>query len=215
MNTSARSAFQSEKPQIVWGDPSDSSRSYDRGSQRARCGFSGETPRDGPLRGLRFVWTRLFGTTKPRSPKPSRSLPQGRRRARAEVFRGSLNPAAERETLMALERKWSDMYGRGDVEGIAALLAEDSVLLTPGQSPVVGRENVIEATRALLAADAADGLSVSWEPQAAVISSSGDMAYDYGRATTTLADGTVVEGSYLVVWTREDGEWKVAADIFN
>ena len=121
----------------------------------------------------------------------------------------------ERETLMALERMWSDMYGRGDVEGIAALLAEDSVLLTPGQSPVVGRENVIEATRALLAADAADGLSVSWEPQAAVISSSGDMAYDYGRATTTLADGTVVEGSYLVVWTREDGEWKVAADIFN
>ena len=121
----------------------------------------------------------------------------------------------ERETLMALERMWSDMYGRGDVEGIAALLAEDSVLLTPGQSPVVGRENVIEATRALLAADAADGLSVSWEPQAAFISSSGDMAYDYGLATTTLADGTVVEGSYLVVWTREDGEWKVAADIFN
>jgi len=121
----------------------------------------------------------------------------------------------ERETLMALERKWSDMYGRGDVEGIAALLAEDSVLLTPGQSPVVGRDSVIEATRALLAADAADGLSVSWEPQAAFISSSGDMAYDYGLATTTLADGTVVEGSYLVVWTREDGEWKVAADIFN
>ena len=47
------------------------------------------------------------------------------------------------------------------------------------------------------------------------ISSSGDMAYDYGRATTTLADGTVVEGSYLVVWTKEDGEWKAAADIFN
>jgi len=121
----------------------------------------------------------------------------------------------ERETLMALERKWSDMYGRGDVEGIAAILAEDSVLLTPGQSPVVGRDSVIEATRALLAADAADGLSVSWEPRAAFISSSGDMAYDYGLATTTLADGTVVEGSYLVVWTREDGEWKVAADIFN
>jgi len=123
--------------------------------------------------------------------------------------------SAERETLMALERKWSDMYGRGDVDGIAELLAEDSVLLAPGQTPAVGRDNVIEATRALLAADAADGLSVSWEPQAAFISSSGDMAYDYGRATTTMADGTVVEGSYLVVWTKENGEWKAAADIFN
>ncbi len=46
--------------------------------------------RDGPLRGLRLVWARLFGMTKPRSPKPSRSLPQRRRRARAELFRGSL-----------------------------------------------------------------------------------------------------------------------------
>jgi len=126
-----------------------------------------------------------------------------------------LDHAAERDTLMALERKWSDMYGQGDVDGIAELLAEDSVLLAPGRSPAVGRDSVIEATRALLAADAADGLSVSWEPQAAFISSSGDMAYDYGRATTTMADGTVVEGSYLVVWTREDGEWKAAADIFN
>jgi len=43
LNTSARSAFQSEKPQIVWCDTSDSSRSYGRVAQRARCGFSGET----------------------------------------------------------------------------------------------------------------------------------------------------------------------------
>ncbi len=43
LNNSAWSAFQSEKPQIVWCEPSDSSHSYGRGSQRARCGFSGET----------------------------------------------------------------------------------------------------------------------------------------------------------------------------
>jgi hypothetical protein len=43
LNNSARSAFPSEKSQIVWCDPSDSSRRYGRGAQRARCGFSGET----------------------------------------------------------------------------------------------------------------------------------------------------------------------------
>jgi len=123
--------------------------------------------------------------------------------------------AAERETLMALERDWSSMYGQRDVDGIAALLASQSVLLAPGLNPVVGRDSVVAATRALMAAEDADGMSVLWEPQAAFVSSSGDVAYDYGRARTTLADGSVVEGSYLVVWTREDGEWKVAADIFN
>ena len=55
---------------------------------------SGETLRDGPLRRRSLAChddrTRLFGTTKPRSPKPSRSLRQRLRRARAESFRGSL-----------------------------------------------------------------------------------------------------------------------------
>ena len=43
LNNSVRGAFQSEKPQIVWCDASDSSRRYDLVAQRARCGFSGET----------------------------------------------------------------------------------------------------------------------------------------------------------------------------
>lgn len=116
---------------------------------------------------------------------------------------------------MTLERKWSDLYGQGDVEGIAELLAEESVLLVPGQPAAVGRESVLALTRKLLAAEAADGVSVSWEPDTAFVSSSGDMAYDYGRAKTTLPDGSIMEGSYLVVWIKKNGEWKVAADIFN
>jgi len=43
LNKSARSAFQSEKPQIVRAVASDSSRGYGRVTSRARCGFSGET----------------------------------------------------------------------------------------------------------------------------------------------------------------------------
>src|SRR6056297_1874431 len=37
--------------------------------------------------------------------------------------------ASEEETLMELEREWSGMYGQRDVDGIAALLASESVLL--------------------------------------------------------------------------------------
>ncbi len=43
LNNSARSAFRSEKPQIVRCDASDSSRSYGRVTRLSRCGFSGET----------------------------------------------------------------------------------------------------------------------------------------------------------------------------
>ena len=45
----------------------------------------------GSLRAIRCVSTRSFGMTKPNSPKPRRLIPQRHRRARAELFRGSLD----------------------------------------------------------------------------------------------------------------------------
>ncbi len=116
---------------------------------------------------------------------------------------------------MALEQKWSDMYGQGHVDGIAELPTKESILLAPGHSPAVGHSDVVAVTHALMDAEAADGVLVAWQSQNAVISSSGDMAFNYGQATSTLADGSVIEGSYLVVWIKQDGEWKAAADIFN
>ena len=122
---------------------------------------------------------------------------------------------AEREKILSLERAWSAMYGGGDVDGIADLLADDTVLLAAGSPPVIGRDAVVAATRAMISEAEAGNVMVAWEPEDAFLSASGDMAWDYGRATTTLADGSVIEGSYLVVWRKERGVWKVVADIFN
>jgi len=79
------------------------------------------------------------------------------------------------------------------------------------EGPVVGQE----ALRASWDAFAAmEDFDVSWEPTAAFVSPDGNMAYDYGTTSATTPDGTV-PGKYLVVWVKVDGEWKVAADIFN
>jgi uncharacterized protein (TIGR02246 family) len=129
--------------------------------------------------------------------------------------RSNADPAAAREAIMALERSWSAMYGGGDVEGIADLLAQDTVLLAPGSGIVRGRDQVIAATRAMIANEESENVLVAWEPEDAFVSESGDMAYDYGRSTATLSDGSVIEGTYLVVWRKERGVWKVVADIFQ
>jgi len=120
--------------------------------------------------------------------------------------------AAEEATIMALEKEWSDMFVAGDLDGISAILAKDTVLLAPGEAPIVGASNVRAATKAMLASG---DVEVSWKSNAAFVAPGGDMAYDYGTATTKLADGSVVAGQYLVVWIRENGKWKVAADMFN
>lgn len=117
----------------------------------------------------------------------------------------------EETRIGELESEWSDMFGQRDLEGIMELMARRSVLIMPGAEPIVGIEDVRRATKAMLKSDD----QVSWKSDVAYVSSSGDMAYDYGTATTKLADGSSVEGYYLVVWVKEDGEWKVAADMFN
>ena len=118
----------------------------------------------------------------------------------------------EARQLMALESQWSDMFGAGDIDGITALLAEDTVLLAPGSKPLVGMANVRQATVDMLAASDVD---VSWVSTEARVAPGGDMAFDYGTATTVLPDGSTSEGAYLVVWVREDGTWKIAADMFH
>jgi len=124
----------------------------------------------------------------------------------------TVDVATEEAAIVALEKEWSDMFVAGDLDGISAILARDTVLLAPGETPVIGADNVRTATQAMFATD---GSESSWKSDAAFVAPGGDMAYDYGTATTKLSDGSVIAGQYLVVWIREDGKWKVAADMFN
>lgn len=129
----------------------------------------------------------------------------------AETKMPDIDVAAEEAAISRLETEWSDMYGARDIGGIAALLAQDTVLLMPGSEAIVGIANVRAATEEMLKSDD----QVSWTSDFVSVAPSGDMAYDYGTATTKLADGSTVKGQYLVVWVKEGGQWKVAADMFN
>ena len=115
------------------------------------------------------------------------------------------------DEIAALETKWSGMFAAKDLDGVMALMAENSVLIIPGSPPIVGTEDIRKATEAMLATDD----TVSWESDFAFIAPSGDMAYDYGTATTRNPDGSIIKGHYLVVWVKERDGWKVAADMFN
>lgn len=115
------------------------------------------------------------------------------------------------DEIVALEAKWSGMFAAKDLDGVMALMAENSVLIMPGSPPIVGTEDIRKATKAMLATDD----TVSWQSDFAFIAPSGDMAYDYGTAKTKSPDGSIVEGYYLVVWVKERGGWRIAADMFN
>lgn len=124
----------------------------------------------------------------------------------------TIDTAAEEAAIMALEREWSDRVAADDVDWIMGIHSADAVQLPPN-APLVAGTEALRAVWDFMANT--EGLEVSWEPTTARVSPDGNMAYDYGTASMTLPDGTVQSMKYLVVWVREDGEWKVAADMFN
>ncbi len=126
--------------------------------------------------------------------------------------RPAVDVEAEAAAILDLERAWSANLADGNLEGIMSIHASDAIQFPPGAPAVFGAEALRAVWEGMINTE---GLQVSWEPTEAVVAPSGDMAYDYGSATMITPDGTETPMKYLVVWVRENGEWKVAADMFN
>jgi ketosteroid isomerase-like protein len=63
-----------------------------------------------------------------------------------------------------------------------------------------------------------EGTSLTWTPEKAEMSASGDLGYTYGSYVFTFkgADGQLVpkRGKYMSIWKKQgDGQWKVAVDM--
>ncbi len=91
-------------------------------------------------------------------------------------------------------------------------LANDGVLLRSGRFPVEGRENYLPFYQAVQD----EGLQLTWEPFEGTVAASGDLGFVYGIYELKVKQsGEVLKGSYVTIWKKEDGKWKVALDTGN
>jgi ketosteroid isomerase-like protein len=117
-------------------------------------------------------------------------------------------PGRGLQSLIAAERAFARHSERAGIkESFVANLGTDGILFRPG--PVNGLDWF--RTR-----PGGTGY-LSWEPEVALIASSGDMGYTTGpwelraRGATDTVSGA---GHYVTVWKRDStGTWKMAADI--
>ncbi len=127
------------------------------------------------------------------------------------------NPAANSpEALIdALRDQFNSAYNAGDAAALAALFAEDAVLMPPGAPAVVGRS----AIQARYAAQFAKLQSI-FALNPGEIRVSGNLAWlrgDYLRVDTALAGGpsTTITGMYLMTFRRQTSDWKITTDSWN
>lgn len=131
--------------------------------------------------------------------------------------RPSVSPAPDaRMAADAIFSKYAAFLAAGDADGWSALWMEDGVQMPPDAPPNVGRSQIREKLRALLAQFRFD-----MHIQTQEVRSTADWAFARGLYQATLtpkAGGPAipVDGKFLTILARQpDGSWRIYRDIFN
>ena len=114
-----------------------------------------------------------------------------------------------RSALLKLEDDFSSLSARrGATAAFDSYLARDVRMLRPNVAPAVVKEN------ALVFVSATAG-TLTWKPTMADVAASGDLGYTYGLYESKKGDVTVEHGSYVRVWKKESGKWRVVVDVMS
>ena len=120
----------------------------------------------------------------------------------------------EEANLMETSRKWSQSFSTDEY---FSFIGEDGIMMAPGQPLLEGHEKIRSVLQEF---QALPGFKVTWEPQEALVSKSGDLGYTIDKMLVNFDDengGTVNQFQKVVsVWKKnEQGEWKMVVDIWN
>ena len=120
-------------------------------------------------------------------------------------------------SLMQTSRAWAKAVAGGDVDVILSFWADDAVVLAPDHAVIDGKAALREF---VLGMQKIPGFTISWEPERAVISKSGDIGYliESNRVTMPDASGkmTTQFGKAVTIWRKDaSGAWKCVVDAWN
>jgi ketosteroid isomerase-like protein len=116
--------------------------------------------------------------------------------------------ASARASLLKLETEFSNASALNARTAFESFLADDARVLRQNAAPAVGKlaigKLMPEAGRAL-----------TWQVAMADASASGDLGYTYGSFELNTRGVTLQRGSYVRVWKKLNGKWKVVADVMS
>jgi len=121
----------------------------------------------------------------------------------------------ERRMLLQADREFAAASAElGFVEAYHRYLDDDATVMPPEQSPLSGRAEIHATWRRQFGDE-----RLGWEPQGGSVATSADLGWTWGHWTFSAADDDGRErqssGTYVFIWRRVGGSWKVAANIWN
>ena len=129
--------------------------------------------------------------------------------------RSGVDTSREAETLLNTDRAWSQVASAGtNADSVVTFWSENASVAMPS-APVVRGKNALRSM--VISSFAAPGFHITWTPESAVVSKSGDLGYTTGTNEMSVPDPagkvTKIVGRYLTVWRREsDRRWRCVED---
>jgi uncharacterized protein (TIGR02246 family) len=128
----------------------------------------------------------------------------------------SVDVEAERTALRAAADAYHEAGEGLDAEGFASSYTSNGLILPPNEAAVTGRDGAHEFIASFAEAP---GASVSFSNMNVDVAASGDMGYTLADAVVTVdgPDGQPIEDKIrdFHLWKKQDGQWKIAIDIWN
>jgi uncharacterized protein (TIGR02246 family) len=116
-----------------------------------------------------------------------------------------------RAAIEAANVQWMAKFNQGDSAGVAALYTANGQLFPSHSDIVSGTPAIAQFWQSVFAAGIKKAKLDTVEAEG-----HGDMAHEVGKYTL-MGDGDTVldSGKYIIVWKRQDGQWKLHRDIWN
>lgn len=91
-----------------------------------------------------------------------------------------------------------------------SFIDDEGVMLRPGRMPIVGADAVD-----FVSSINDSSFTLTWKPDGADISQSGEMGYTFGVYNMQIGDSSN-KGTYVTIWKKNsDGQWKFCLDTGN
>lgn len=132
------------------------------------------------------------------------------------VLSGSAGQVAAQETdvradIGAVNARFCTALKRGDAAGVAAFYSKNAQLFPTHSDILSGRQTIEKFWRDSIKAGIRGGTFTTLEVEVY-----GNTAWETGEYSMTGDGGRVFDrGKYLVIWKKEQGEWKLHRDIWN
>ena len=117
--------------------------------------------------------------------------------------------------IKAGTESWVKSFNAGNASSVAAMYAEDAVLMPPGAQPARGTAAIKDAIAKEIA-EAKKGKVTFVIGTNDEVGVSGDMAWHSGGYfVMDKANKPVEAGKFLEVWERKNGKWRIVRDTWN